>query len=40
MDDTEHDIEELLADVKKGQKNINTSLDTLFKKLKDIGIEA
>jgi len=33
-------VEDLIADMKKGQKKINASLDTLFKKLKDIGIDS
>ena len=32
-------VEDLIADIKNGQKQINASLDTLFKKLKDVGIE-
>ena len=36
----EHNTEELIADVKAGQKQINTSLENLFTKLKQIGLEA
>ena len=35
----EHDTKDLIAKVKKGQMQINASLDELFLKLKDIGIE-
>lgn len=36
--DNEHNTKDLIADIKKGQKQINESLDELFKQLKDIGI--
>jgi type I restriction enzyme M protein len=36
----EHNTEELIADVKAGQKQINASLENLFSQLKNIGIEA
>lgn len=36
----EHNTEELIADVKAGQKQINASLENLFTQLKNIGIEA
>jgi len=35
-----HNTEELIADVKAGQKQINASLENLFTQLKNIGIEA
>ncbi|MCZ8020709.1 MAG: class I SAM-dependent DNA methyltransferase [Cyclobacteriaceae bacterium] len=36
----EHNTEELIADIKAGQKQINVSLESLFTQLKNIGIEA
>lgn len=36
----EHNTEELIADIKTGQKRINTSIEHLFTQLKNIGIEA
>jgi hypothetical protein len=33
-----HNTEELIAEIKAGQKQINGALDNLFAKLKDIGI--
>ncbi|MBX7154240.1 MAG: type I restriction-modification system subunit M [Bacteriodetes bacterium] len=36
----EHNTEELITDVKAGQKQINASLENLFTQLKNIGIEA
>jgi hypothetical protein len=35
----EHNTEELIADIKAGQKQINASLENLFIQLKNIGIE-
>jgi type I restriction enzyme M protein len=35
----EHNTEELIANVKEGQKQINASLENLFAQLKNIGIE-
>ncbi len=35
----EHNTEDLLADIKTRQKQINDSLENLFTQLKDIGIE-
>jgi uncharacterized protein (DUF885 family) len=35
----EHNTEELIADVKAAQKQINASLENLFTQLKNIGIE-
>jgi len=35
----EHNTEELIADIKKGQKQINESIENLFTQLKEIGIE-
>lgn len=36
----EHNAQELIADVKAGQKQINASLENLFTQLKNMGIEA
>ena len=36
----EHNIEDLIAEIKKGQNQINGSIDNLFTQLKNIGIEA
>ena len=36
---TEHDVEELLSEVKGTQKEMISSIENLFKKLKAIGIE-
>ena len=38
--DIEHNTEELIADVKAGQKQINALLENLFTQLNKIGIEA
>ncbi len=38
--DSEHNTEDLIADIKTGQKQINVSLENLFTQLKNIGIEA
>ena len=38
--ENEHNTEDLIADIKTGQKKINESLDNLFIQLKNIGIEA
>lgn len=38
--DIEHDVKQLLLRVKSDEKEINTSLEILFEKLKAIGIEA
>jgi type I restriction enzyme M protein len=38
--DNKHNREDLVADVRTGQKQVNTSLDNLFKRLKEMGIEA
>jgi type I restriction enzyme M protein len=35
----EHNTQDLLADIKSGQKQINISFDNLFSQLKNIGIE-
>ena len=35
----EHKTEELIADIKNGQKQLNASLEDLFVQLKNIGIE-
>jgi hypothetical protein len=35
----EHNTGELIADIKVGQKQINTSIENLFTQLKNIGIE-
>jgi type I restriction-modification system DNA methylase subunit len=35
----EHNTEELIANVKAGQRQINDSLENLFTQLKNIGIE-
>jgi len=35
----EHNTQDLIADIKTGQKQINTSLDNLFTQLENIGIE-
>jgi len=35
----EHNTQDLIADIRTGQKQINTSLDNLFAQLKNIGIE-
>ncbi len=40
QNDSEHDVEELVAEVKKGQENINSSLENLLNRLKDFGIDA
>jgi len=40
QNDIEHNVEELIAEVKEGQKKVNESLEELFKKLNEIGIEA
>ncbi len=37
---TSHNTEELIADIKAGQKQINASIDDLFTQLKQIGLEA
>lgn len=39
QNDSEHNVEDLLADVKNGQEQINASLETLFEKLGALGIE-
>jgi len=36
---TKHQTKDLIADIKSGQEQISTSLDNLYFKLKDIGIE-
>ncbi len=36
---SEHNTADLIAEIRNGQKQINQSMDMLFKKLKDIGIE-
>ena len=36
----EHNTEDLIADIKSGQKQINASLENLFTQLKNIGIDA
>jgi len=36
----EHNTEELIADIKSGQKQINASIENLFTQLKQIGVEA
>jgi len=36
----EHKTEELIVDIKAGQKQINASIDNLFTQLKNIGIVA
>jgi type I restriction enzyme M protein len=38
--DNGHNTESLISDVRKGQKQINNSLETLFTQLKNIGIDA
>ena len=38
QNDSEHDVETLLADVKNGQAQINASLETLFEKLGELGV--
>ncbi|RJR08368.1 SAM-dependent DNA methyltransferase [Candidatus Parcubacteria bacterium] len=38
--DIEYNVEDLLAEVRKGQQQINLSIEELFGKLKEIGIEA
>jgi hypothetical protein len=35
----EHNTEDLIEEVKKGQKQINASLENLFTQLENIGIE-
>lgn len=35
----EHNTEDLIADIKTGQKQINASIDNLFTQLRNIGIE-
>jgi hypothetical protein len=37
--DNLHNTEDLLQEIKIGQKEINSSLDNLFSQLKNIGIE-
>ncbi len=37
--DNEHNTQDLIAEIKSGQKQINDSLDNLYTQLKDIGIE-
>jgi NADP-dependent 3-hydroxy acid dehydrogenase YdfG len=37
--DNEHNTQDLIADIKIGQKQINDSLDNLYTQLKEIGIE-
>ncbi len=39
QNDSGHDVEELLTEVKNGQAQINISLHDMFTKLKDIGVE-
>ena len=36
----EHNTEDLLTEIKSGQKQINASIETLFSQLKNIGIDA
>lgn len=38
QNDSEHNVEDLLADVKNGQEQINASLETLFEKLGALGV--
>ena len=38
--DIELNTDDLLAEIKSGQKQINASIETLFTQLKNIGIEA
>lgn len=38
--DNEHNTNDLIEEIRSGQKQVNNSLDTLFKNLKDIGIVA
>lgn len=38
--ESEHNTEDLIADIKAGQQQINDSLENLFTQLKNIGIEA
>ncbi len=38
--DNKHNTEDLIEEIKNGQREVNNSLDILFKKLKDIGIVA
>lgn len=38
QNDSEHNVKDLLADVKNGQEQINASLETLFEKLDTLGI--
>ncbi len=38
QNDSEHNVEGLLADVKNGQEQINASLDTLLEKLGALGV--
>jgi len=37
--DSEHNVKDLLADVKNGQEQINASLETLFEKLGELGYD-
>ncbi len=37
--DNEHNTQDLIAEIKSGQKQINDSLVNLYTQLKDIGIE-
>jgi type I restriction enzyme M protein len=38
--DNKHNVKDLIADVKQEQKQVNDSLDNLYKELREIGIEA
>jgi len=40
INDVELRVEDLLADIKAGQEQINGCLENLFAKLTDIGIDA
>ena len=37
--DNQHNTQDLISDIKSGQKKINSSIDYLFSQLKNIGIE-
>jgi len=39
QDETEHETDELITAIRTQQKNLNASLDALYKSLKDVGIE-